>query len=162
MGSRLRSVQIRSEVTRLGFSKCKALLAIVRLPGNSSLRLDEERICRCGLAMLFPRSLPAILFFETIVSLPSLHAEDWPQWRGPTRTGHASANARVPSTLPTELKVIWQLKVGEGFASPVVAGGKVFYFDNQNGKETLHANDAADHRELWRATVDDTFQDEQG
>ena len=39
---------------------------------------------------------------------------------------------------------------------------KVFYFDNQEGKETLHAINAADHIELWRAVVDDTFQDEQG
>jgi outer membrane protein assembly factor BamB len=54
------------------------------------------------------------------------------------------------------------LKVGEGFASPVVSGGKVLYFDNQEGKETLHAIDTADHHELWRASVDDTFQDEQG
>lgn len=43
-----------------------------------------------------------------------------------------------------------------------MAGGKVFYFDNQEGKETLHAIDAADHHELWRAPVDETFQDEQG
>jgi outer membrane protein assembly factor BamB len=43
-----------------------------------------------------------------------------------------------------------------------VAGGKVFYFDNQAGKETLHSIRASDARELWRATVDDTFTDEQG
>ena len=91
-----------------------------------------------------------------------LRGEDWPQWRGPTRTGHAQPEARVPSALPIEPKTVWRLKVGEGFASPVVADGKVFYFDNQDGKETLHAINAADHKELWRAAVDDVFQDEQG
>jgi len=108
------------------------------------------------------RSLPAIILSVTIVFVPGLLGEDWPQWRGPMRTGHASAGARVPTTLSIEPKTVWKLKVGEGFASPVVADGKVFYFDNQDDKETLHAINAADHQELWRATVDDVFRDEQG
>ena len=91
-----------------------------------------------------------------------LRAEDWPQWRGPTRNGQVAPGARVPRRLPAEPKVLWRLKVGEGFASPVVSGGKVFHFDNQGGKETLHALGAENAQELWRAVVDDTFQDEQG
>ena len=112
--------------------------------------------------MSYPRALPAILFSLAFVCAAGLRGEDWPQWRGPSRAGHASAGARVPTALPIEPKTIWRLKVGEGFASPVVAGGKVFYFDNQEGKETLHAINAADHQELWHASVDDVFQDEQG
>src|SRR5437016_6269961 len=91
-----------------------------------------------------------------------LQAEDWPQWRGPERTGHAAPGAQIPASLPPEPKVVWRIKLGEGFASPVVAGGKVFYFDNQAGKETLHAIQAQDAHELWCAVVDDVFQDEQG
>lgn len=108
------------------------------------------------------RSLLVGLVWLTILCSPALGAQDWPQWRGPARTGHASTGARVPTTLPAEPKVLWRIPVGEGFASPVVAGGKVFYFDNVEGKETLHAIEAADHQGLWRAPVDDTFQDEQG
>jgi hypothetical protein len=54
------------------------------------------------------------------------------------------------------------MKIGEGLASPVVASGRVFYFDNQNGKETLHAIDAVTAKEFWRAAVDDPFSDMQG
>ena len=54
------------------------------------------------------------------------------------------------------------MKIGEGLASPVVAGGRVYYFDNVAGKETLHAIDAATARELWRAEIDGTFSDMQG
>lgn len=110
-------------------------------------------------------SLPStsLCLFSVAISLVfDLHGGDWPQWRGPARDGHVLSGARVPSALPADPKVIWRLKIGEGFASPLVAGGKVFYFDNQAGKETLHAIDAADHRELWRATIDDTFEDGQG
>jgi len=54
------------------------------------------------------------------------------------------------------------MKVGEGLASPVIAAGKVFYFDNAGGKETLHVIDAATMRELWRKEIDGTFSDSQG
>ncbi len=91
-----------------------------------------------------------------------VHAEDWPQWRGPQRSGCVSAGARVPKTLPARPKIVWQISIGAGLASPVVAGGKAFYFDNQGGKETLHALNAENGRELWRTGVDDTFSDEQG
>ena len=91
-----------------------------------------------------------------------VRAEDWPQWRGPDRTGHVPNGARVPRALPTQPQEVWRIGIGEGLASPVVAGGKVFYFDNHGGKETLHALNANDAQELWRAPVDDTFTDEQG
>ena len=107
--------------------------------------------------------LNEVLLLGVLTSFAThLRGEDWPQWRGPLRTGHVSAGARVPIALPSDPKTVWRLKVGEGFASPVVAGGKVFYFDNQAGKETLHAIKAADHQELWRVSADDVFQDEQG
>ena len=91
-----------------------------------------------------------------------LRAEDWSQWRGPNRAGVVSGTAKVVSVLPAEPRVIWRLNVGEGFASPVISAGKVIYFDNQAGKETIHALQAEDGKELWRTAVDDTFQDEQG
>jgi hypothetical protein len=54
----------------------------------------------------------------------------------------------VPEKLPAEPKVVWKMKIGEGLASPVVASGRVFYFDNQNNKETLHAIDAVTAKEI--------------
>jgi outer membrane protein assembly factor BamB len=89
-------------------------------------------------------------------------AADWPQWRGPQRTGHVGANARLIERLPAEPKSVWRLKAGEGLSSPVVASGKAFLFDNQAGKETLRAVDAASGKELWRASIDDVFKDSQG
>jgi outer membrane protein assembly factor BamB len=96
----------------------------------------------------------------TFVSLPAL-AEDWPQWRGPDRTGHVPAGWKIPATLPAEPKVLWRIKTGDGLASPVVAGGRVFYLDNQNGVETVHAADATTGRLLWSAPLDAAFKDSQ-
>ncbi|NJK45496.1 MAG: hypothetical protein HC933_15585 [Pleurocapsa sp. SU_196_0] len=44
------------------------------------------------------------------------HANDWPQWRGPTRSGHAPMNAPTLSTLPREVKPVWKITVGGGHA----------------------------------------------
>ena len=111
---------------------------------------------------MFPlRSILLCLACAAMFQPGPLRAEDWPQWRGPNRDGHA-ATTRVLSSLPLDPKIIWKLKVGEGLASPVVANGIVFYFDNVEGKETLHAIDAVDQRERWRALIDDSLQDEQG
>ena len=105
--------------------------------------------------------LLAILLWVAVWTAP-LAAEDWPQWRGPNRTGHVANQARVPVALPAHLREVWQIGIGPGLASPIIAGGKLFYFDNQAGRETIHALNPSDARELWRATVDDAFKDEQG
>ena len=89
-------------------------------------------------------------------------ATDWPQWRGPAQTGHVPAEAKLPATLPADLTPKWRIRVGFGFSSPVVADGKVFYADNQNDKETLHAVDAKTGKPIWSEVIDDTFQDKQG
>ncbi len=88
--------------------------------------------------------------------------EDWPQWRGPVRTGHAGSGSKPIKKLEAEPKTVWRIKAGEGLASPVVAQGRAFLFDNQDGKETLRAVQVANGQELWRTAIDDVFKDSQG
>jgi outer membrane protein assembly factor BamB len=88
-------------------------------------------------------------------------AADWPCWRGPEGTGHVPAGVAVPKTLPGEVEVVWRMKIADGLGSPVVCGGKVFYLDHQQGKETVHAVEAASGRQLWSVPLDDIFRDAQ-
>lgn len=92
----------------------------------------------------------------------TLCATDWPQWRGPDRTGLAPSGVRVPTHLPASPKVLWQLDIGGGFSSPVVAGDKLVYLDAQGDRETAHALDARTGRELWRVDYDAVYKDEWG
>lgn len=108
--------------------------------------------------MHFTRATFMLLFCVVLTG----SAADWPQWRGPQRTGHAGAGAKLIEKLPAEPKVLWRLKAGEGLASPVVAGGKAFLFENQGGKETLRCVNADDGKELWSTPIDDVFKDSQG
>ncbi len=100
------------------------------------------------------RALSLLLSLVT----PAL-AADWPQWRGPARTGEVPAGERVPTSLPAEPKVLWRVPVGDGFASPVVAGGRVFHLDDKAGTEFARAADAATGRELWNTPLFSSHKD---
>jgi outer membrane protein assembly factor BamB len=87
---------------------------------------------------------------------------DWPRWRGPEGNGHVPENRPVPEKLPEEPEVLWRMPVKEGLASPVVAGGKLFYFDARDGMETLHAMHPETREKYWSAAIGETFSDNQG
>lgn len=92
----------------------------------------------------------------------SAAADDWPQWRGPERSGHAASSAVRVHGLPRELSPQWRVSIGGGHSSPVIANGKLVYLDEQNGREVAHALDARTGRELWRVEYADSFKDEWG
>ena len=92
----------------------------------------------------------------------SLQAGDWPQWRGPDRTGHVAEAERVPTALSPSPKVEWKIEIGGGFSSPVVAQGKLVYQDGREGREWVHAIDAKSGKEIWNEAYADIYQDEWG
>lgn len=86
---------------------------------------------------------------------------DWPQWRGANRDGHAVGEA-APGSLPKEVKPVWKLSIGGGFSSPIVSEGKLVYLDGQDGKEVAHLVDAATGKEVWQQAYTEIFGDEWG
>jgi outer membrane protein assembly factor BamB len=75
-------------------------------------------------------------------------AADWPQWRGPARDGRASLAARA--VYPEALTPAWKAAVGEGHASPLVVGDRVYVFAREGEEEVLQSLDLATGRRLWR------------
>jgi outer membrane protein assembly factor BamB len=75
-------------------------------------------------------------------------AQDWPQWRGPNRDGKATFAA--PETWPKDIEQKWQIKVGDGVASPALVGDKLYVFTRQDGNEILRCLNAADGQEIWQ------------
>jgi outer membrane protein assembly factor BamB len=88
-------------------------------------------------------------------------ADDWPQWRGPERTGHVPAGAAVPATLPPAPTVVFKAALGNGLASPVVASGRVFILDVEDNKEIVRAFDAGTGQPVWSAPLDAAHKDSQ-
>ncbi|MES2573274.1 MAG: PQQ-binding-like beta-propeller repeat protein [Verrucomicrobiota bacterium] len=103
--------------------------------------------------------LPRLVPLAALLIASSAFAADWPQWRGPLRTGHVPEGEKLPVTLSAEPAVLWRVPVGDGFASPVVAGGRLFHLDNHDTSEVAHAVDAATGRELWKTVLFSSHKD---
>lgn len=72
-------------------------------------------------AMTVRFAAPALLFATV-----TLHASDWPQFRGPTGQGHAP-DAATPLTWSETENIAWKTAVpGRGWSSPVIAGNRVW------------------------------------
>ena len=75
-------------------------------------------------------------------------AEDWPQWRGPNRDNKVTG-FQAPATWPKELTKKWKVTVGDGLASPVLVGDKLYVFTRQGNEEVTRCLDAATGKEVW-------------
>lgn len=64
------------------------------------------------------------LFLLCLVS--SLHAADWPQFRGPTADG-VTTDANLPLTWSEKENLVWRTELpGPGSSSPIASGDKIF------------------------------------
>jgi outer membrane protein assembly factor BamB len=76
--------------------------------------------------------------------------QDWPQFRGPGRDGVAPS-FEAPKTWPDTLTPAWRVAVGEGHATPILAGDRLYAFARQGASEVMHALDAATGKTVWRS-----------
>ena len=101
-----------------------------------------------------PATLPRIMRIVSLtlsVLLPLLtQAGDWPQWRGPQRSGVTSEKEWI-SQWPSEgPKVAWKAAVGLGYSSFVVSGGKAVTLGHGNSQDTLYCFDVGSGRVAWK------------
>jgi outer membrane protein assembly factor BamB len=105
-------------------------------------RIVLEALCSCALFLLFALQVSS---------------QDWPQWRGPNRTG-AVASFREPATWPDKLTPQWNVEVGLGYATPLLVGDRVYVFTRQGDEEVMSALDAQSGKLIWRSGYLAPFQ----
>jgi outer membrane protein assembly factor BamB len=93
-----------------------------------------------------PRPLALILAILTCGTATA----DWTQWRGDNRDGKAS-DFKSPVTWPKELTKKWSVPVGDGAATPALAGDRLYVFSREDNSEMLRCLDAATGREIWKS-----------
>jgi outer membrane protein assembly factor BamB len=76
-------------------------------------------------------------------------AQEYPQWRGPSRDGTVSF--AEPRVWPESLTRRWQINIGEGYSTPLLVGDTLYVFTRREGHEVLTALDAATGMERWRS-----------
>jgi len=81
-----------------------------------------------------------------------LLADDWPQWRGPTRNGISQESGWTDQWPKEGPPIAWKSIVGLGFSSVVVGGEKAVTAGHANDTDTVFCFDALSGKELWKHT----------
>src|SRR6476661_4750340 len=81
---------------------------------------------------------------------------DWTQWRGPNRDGAVPPEPAKP--WPERLRQIWNVKVGEGHASPIVAANRVYQFARVQDNEVVGAYDLESGKQVWKQSYAAPYQ----
>jgi outer membrane protein assembly factor BamB len=93
--------------------------------------------------------IAAVLIGLAITTIAQSSPPDYPQWYGQNRDGAASAFAE-PKVWPEKLTRRWKVKVGEGYATPIVVGKTVYSFTRSGDNEVMMALNAATGQILWK------------
>jgi outer membrane protein assembly factor BamB len=87
---------------------------------------------------------------------------DWPQFLGPMRNGVYAGPELAKSWPAGGPKVVWKREVGQGFAGPAVAEGKLILFHRLGGKERVECLDAKSGQPLWSGEYPTAYADDFG
>jgi outer membrane protein assembly factor BamB len=90
----------------------------------------------------------ALIVLLSTVTLAQGVKPEWSQWRGPRRDG--TVTTPMPAAWPAALTKRWEIAVGAGHSSPVVAGDRVILHARQGEKEITRAVALSTGKELWR------------
>ena len=73
---------------------------------------------------------PALLTNVLIVlATTATIADDWPQWRGPSRDGVWRETGIIDQFPSEQLALSWRVPISSGYSGPTVAAGRVYVTD---------------------------------
>ncbi len=81
---------------------------------------------------------------------------DWPQWRGPQRSGVSSSETGLLRQWPVAgPKLLWQLNdIGDGYSTPAVVGNRIYVMSNRGmDNEFVQALSTVDGKVIWTTRV---------
>ena len=82
-------------------------------------------------------------------------SSDWPQWRGPQRTGVSSETGLLRQWPAAGPKLLWQVNdIGDGYSTPAVAGNRIYVMSNRGmDNEFVEALSTVDGKVIWTTRV---------
>jgi outer membrane protein assembly factor BamB len=100
------------------------------------------------------------VLFVVLAMAPAVGAQEWTQWRGPARDGFVPEK-NTPRAWPEKLERAWRVEIGEGYSSPVVAGGRAFVHGRRDPEEIVAAVNLADGKVIWEQKYQAAFKKNQ-
>ncbi len=104
----------------------------------------------------------AVACFLALALTASLFADDWPQWRGPSRDGVWKETGVLEAFDTDQLKPEWRAPVGAGYAGPTVSGDRVYvmsHLTKPKPVEQVHCVDRATGEVIWTHVYDCEYFD---
>ncbi len=100
-------------------------------------------------------TLPALLTLTlSLGGVAAVKAADWPQFRGPDRSGVSAEKGLLPAWPTDGPKLLWTARdLGEGHSTPSVAGGRVYGMGLRGADEVVWALDAASGKQAWSTRI---------
>jgi outer membrane protein assembly factor BamB len=104
------------------------------------------------------RTLALTMTFAALgLTAATMPAEDWTGWLGPRRNGWVN-DFKPPTQWPQSLTKVWQVEVGTGYGSPLVADGRVYQHARQGFDEVVWCVDLETGDVKWRQSVPVPFK----
>jgi outer membrane protein assembly factor BamB len=84
--------------------------------------------------------------------LPAAQATDWPQFRGPDRTAISRETGLLKKWPASGPKVLWSVKVAQGYAGAAIVGGRVYHNDYDEAKSEwlVNCRSLTDGKQIWQ------------
>src|SRR5579872_5607800 len=105
------------------------------------------------LFLLTVTSAGALAAFCALAATPVL-ASDWPQWRGPDRTGVSTEKGLLKSWPVGGPRLLWKTtNLGEGHATPSIAAGRIYGMGLRGNDEVVWALDERSGHGIWSTRI---------
>src|SRR5262245_29809323 len=89
----------------------------------------------------------------------AVYAADWPQWRGPDRTGVSHETGLLKAWPADGPKLAWKATdLGEGYTTPSIANGRIYGMGLRGNDEVAWALDGQTGKEVWHTRIADGAQ----
>ena len=96
----------------------------------------------------------ALAVIAFLIGVNQTFAEDWPQWRGPNRDAKSNETGLLQSWQPGGPPLTWKMsELGEGYASVVVANGRLHTIGNESGTIYVYGLSEATGKLIWKTKI---------
>ncbi len=85
--------------------------------------------------------------------------EDWPDFLGRGRNGTSTEEGLSFDWPEQGPPIVWQTKLGTGYAAPSIARGRLYHFDRSGDEDRLICREAETGNELWRVASPTGYDD---
>jgi len=95
-----------------------------------------------------------LVFTILAVSVTAIHADDWPQWRGPNRDAISKEMGLLESWPAEGPRLKWKREhLGEGYASVVVSNGMLHTIGNESGIIFAYGLEEQTGKVSWKTKI---------